>query len=65
MHHIMYISKAIVAIPEEELKEMVVHWGQNNERDSITGMLLYSGDHYVQLIEGPVENLKKLFIKIN
>ncbi len=64
MYHIMYISKATVVVPQDELIEMVVQWRRNNERDKITGMLLYSGDHYVQLIEGPVENLKKLFSKI-
>lgn len=65
MHHIMYISKATIAVQEEELKEMLVQWRRNNERDNITGILLFSGDHYVQLIEGSAENLKKLFFKIN
>ncbi len=65
MHHIMYISKATVIVQEEELKEMLTQWRRNNQRDDITGMLLYSGDHYVQLIEGPAENLKKLFSKIS
>jgi hypothetical protein len=61
----MYISKATVAVPEKELKEMLAQWRKNNEKEDITGMLLYSGDHFVQLIEGPVENLKKLFHKIS
>lgn len=65
MHHIMYMSKATVAVPEEELKEMLAQWRKYNEKEDITGMLLYSGDHFVQLIEGPAENLKKLFSRIN
>jgi len=58
------MSTAIVQVGEEELKAMLIHWRQNNVRDQITGMLLYSGEHYIQLIEGAEEDLRRLFAKI-
>ncbi|PSR52622.1 blue light sensor protein [Adhaeribacter arboris] len=64
MHHIMYMSTALVLVQEEELTAMLTQYRRNNLRDNITGMLLYSGEHYVQLIEGAEEALRKLFAKI-
>jgi len=64
MHHIMYLSTALVLVPEAELKAMLTRWRQNNSRDQITGMLLYSGEHYVQLIEGDEADLRSLYAKI-
>ncbi|WP_158267657.1 BLUF domain-containing protein [Adhaeribacter arboris] len=65
MHHIMYISTALVIVQEAELQEMLIQYRRNNLRDAITGLLLYSGEHYVQLIEGAEEDLRRLFAKIS
>lgn len=64
MHHIMYISTATVTVNEATLKEMLVIYRRNNLRNGITGLLLYSGDQYVQLIEGEEEAVHQLFSKI-
>ncbi|QNF33759.1 BLUF domain-containing protein [Adhaeribacter swui] len=60
----MYISTAVISVHEAELQEMLARFRRNNERDNITGMLLYSGEHYVQLIEGEEAALRKLYAKI-
>lgn len=64
MYHVMYVSTAAVPVSEAELKEMVSHFRRNNERDGITGLLLYSGDNYIQEIEGEEEAIKVLYDKI-
>ncbi|MCC9136465.1 BLUF domain-containing protein [Pontibacter silvestris] len=45
MYHIMYVSTATVPVSDEELRAMVTQYRNNNKRDGITGILLYSGDH--------------------
>jgi len=64
MHHIMYMSTAAVVVGENELKQMLVYYRGNNQQHDITGLLLYSGEHYVQLIEGKEADLRMLFTKI-
>jgi hypothetical protein len=36
---------------------------QNNQRDDITGLLLYGGGHFLQLLEGREKRIKSLFEK--
>ncbi|QMU29153.1 BLUF domain-containing protein [Adhaeribacter radiodurans] len=60
----MYISTAVIHVQETELKQMLTQYRHNNERNHITGMLLYSGENCVQLIEGQEETLRQLLSKI-
>ncbi len=36
----------------------------NNERDGITGMLLYKGGNFMQTIEGPDEAIERLRVRL-
>ena len=64
MHHILYMSTATILVTEEDLQQMLRQYRRNNQRDLITGLLLYSGEYYIQLIEGVAEALQQLFAKI-
>lgn len=64
MHHIMYVSTATILVSEDDLRQMLFHYRRKNQQDAITGLLLYSGEHYVQLIEGAEKDLRRLFVKI-
>lgn len=52
MHHIVYLSEAVGELNEAVLKEMLLHWRLRNEQRAITGMLLYSEGHILQVLEG-------------
>ncbi|RPD49582.1 BLUF domain-containing protein [Hymenobacter sediminis] len=63
MQHIVYISAATLPVTEADLQTYLRQWRQNNERDGITGVLLYSEQEqrFMQLIEGEEEPLRRLF----
>jgi hypothetical protein len=53
-NHIDYKIAKIVAVGR-----------MNNERDQITGALLFSGGYFAQVIQGPTEALERLFARIS
>ncbi len=52
---LLYVSKSLVpaAAQADELQDIVEVARARNERLSITGALLYTEDHFAQLLEGP------------
>ena len=48
----------------EDLRAMVEQCAQNNSRVHITGMLILSGHHFLQVLEGPSDAVNRLFTKI-
>lgn len=54
---IIYFSSAIRVFEEKVLKELLEQSRRNNQRDGITGMLLYDSGTFIQYIEGPCEPL--------
>lgn len=63
MYHIVYSSKATFPVSEAVLGELLQRWRANNERDNITGILLYSEQEqrFLQLIEGEQEVIFTLY----
>jgi hypothetical protein len=64
MISLVYVSSAVRLLSDAELIELLRISRQNNERDSITGMLLYKGGNFMQVIEGPEEVVIRLYGKI-
>ncbi|WP_262510240.1 BLUF domain-containing protein [Hymenobacter sediminis] len=60
------MSSATAPLTEAELEVLLQRWRQNNERDGITGLLLYSQpeQRFMQLIEGEEKPLRQLFALI-
>jgi hypothetical protein len=58
------MSTASKLFSDEELKEILSASQVNNERDHITGMLLYSEDTFLQVLEGEKEALDKTYERI-
>lgn len=52
MIYLVYISSATKLFTEAELLELLEKARANNQRDGITGMLLYSNGNFIQVIEG-------------
>lgn len=48
-------------LPNEDLRALVQHSAQNNADHDITGLLLLSGDQFLQVLEGPCKPVNRLF----
>jgi len=64
MQQVIYISEAADVMDSETLLGILKKSRDYNERMSITGILLYRNNTFIQLLEGPKENIKKLYDKI-
>ncbi len=62
--HLLYISDACHAMSRAELEEIRSVSVRHNARLGITGVLFYSAGHFVQLLEGDMEQIHTLFEKI-
>ena len=64
MISLIYVSSATRLFNEEELLNLLQLSRSNNEQAEITGMLLYKGGNFMQVIEGPEEAVTALYQKI-
>jgi hypothetical protein len=62
--NLIYISAAAKFFTDAELKELLINCRDNNKRNSITGVLLYSKGTFVQVLEGEEEIVGSTFRKI-
>ena len=61
---IVYASSAVTLFSQEELVTLLKICRKNNERNNITGMLLYKDGNFIQAIEGPEQAVTNLYRKI-
>lgn len=61
---VLYISAARAPFDEDELMGLVHEARRDNARRGITGLLLYSGGHFIQLLEGEPDAVRDLSAKI-
>ncbi len=64
MIYLVYVSSATRLLSEAELIELLQTARTNNQRDGITGMLLYSDGNFMQVIEGDEALVLSLHQKI-
>ena len=60
MFHIIYVSTAVEPMSDDALKELLHTSRVNNERNRVTGMLLYKNGHFMQVIEGDEARVTEL-----
>lgn len=60
----VYKSKKIHNFSEMDLHALIKKSSENNEKNKITGVLLYNGNYFLQIIEGNDEEILKLYEKI-
>ena len=53
LYFLIYVSIASGDFSEQQLIDLLRVSRENNARDDITGMLLYKGRRFMQLLEGP------------
>lgn len=61
---LIYVSSASGAVNPDELLDILAVSRENNERDRITGMLLYKGGSFMQVLEGPEDRVLRRYESI-
>lgn len=64
MHRLTYVSTAHKAVSSIDLQDILEAAIRNNERDGVTGMLLYNGANFMQVLEGPEEAINTVYNRI-
>ena len=62
--HLSYCSHAQSPVEQTELDLILQASQRNNQRDDITGLLTYSGEVFVQFLEGPPESIHRLMDRL-
>jgi len=61
---LIYRSHICEHVPVKILEEMVAAANVKNSQEDVTGILLFNGVHFFQLLEGPEESVFKLYRRI-
>jgi len=64
LKRIHYISSFVKDMSVDEIKEISSQSAKNNAEKDITGVLMAKGGVFFQIIEGPEENIDRLFTNI-
>ena len=64
LKRINYISSFAQNMSDDEIEELARQAAKKNAENDITGVLMAKGDVFFQIIEGPEENIDRLFTTI-
>ena len=64
MKHIVYLSRAVRPLSDQDLQELLDQCRRDNARNGITGILFYSHGNIAQLFEGEQDVADNLFERI-
>jgi hypothetical protein len=64
MRRIVYLSTATRLMSDADLMEVLRVSRANNERDDVTGLLLYQGGNFIQLLEGESTAIDTIYARI-
>jgi Sensors of blue-light using FAD len=64
LRQVLYLSRAAGEVTDVEVRRILFASRRNNRRRDITGCLLFSGRHFVQVLEGEREVLSDLIAHI-
>ena len=62
---IIYVSKAADNVGHEDILNILTQSWKFNHNSYISGMLVYDNGHFIQLIQGPINTIDKLFARIS
>jgi hypothetical protein len=65
VHQLIYVSLAQKKMLKSDLYIILRKARKNNEHSDVTGLLIYSDEYFLQVLEGKKEVVKKLFKKIS
>ena len=58
---LVYQSRATVPLATAQLERLLGSWRLHNQREHISGLLLYGEEDIVQVIEGPLAAVRRLY----
>ncbi|MGA1984686.1 MAG: BLUF domain-containing protein [Candidatus Sulfotelmatobacter sp.] len=61
---LLYLSKGTIPFSAKDLRELLDKARENNSRLGVTGMLLFRGGNFLQVLEGNQETVVALYQKI-
>ena len=64
MHRIIYLSSGVKIFSDEEINDLLKISRENNQKNGITGLLLYSDGNFMQILEGEKEAVENTYNKI-
>ena len=64
MLSLIYVSTSVNLLNDEELLSILKVSRENNASKDVTGLLLYKGGNFMQVLEGPDEVVNDLYEKI-
>ena len=64
LKRINYISSFVKDLSDDEIEELARQAAKKNAENDITGVLMAKGGVFFQIIEGPEENIDRLFATI-
>ena len=64
MLSLIYVSTSVKMMKDDELLGILKISRENNQQGDITGMLLYKGGNFMQVLEGPDDAVNAIFEKI-
>ena len=65
VHQLIYVSLAQKKMLKSDLYIILRKARKNNEHSDVTGLLVYSDEYFIQVLEGKKEVVKNLFKKIS
>ena len=64
MIRLVYISQAVVGITDEQIQNILRSSQRNNAANAVTGVLVYGGGLFMQVLEGSEQAVLRLYVKI-
>jgi hypothetical protein len=64
MYSLVYVSSATIPFSDEQLRALLAQCRRDNAVSEISGMLLYKGGNFMQLLEGEEARVTALYHKI-
>ena len=64
MIHLVYVSSATREMSEKDLVHLLEQSRNRNKRQNVTGMLLYSGGNFFQVLEGDNKDVEEIYESI-
>src|ERR1700734_2023146 len=61
---LLYLSEGSVPFSQADLRELLRKANENNSKLGITGLLLFKGENFLQVLEGERETVLALYKKI-
>jgi len=61
---LIYVSKAEDNVEHDEILDILTHSWKYNHNSYISGMLLFDSRYFIQIIQGPIMTIDKLYARI-